>query len=75
MTMTINAVSDKQEFSISAALEKLPRAAFRLMARADVAMPTGKIDTATLDRQLANSRLTLDERLQLKVSLSHAGIL
>jgi hypothetical protein len=73
--MNIVAVAEKQEFNIAAAIEKLSPPAHRLMARADVAMPTGKIDTATLDRQLANSRLTLDERLQLKVSLSHAGIL
>lgn len=74
--MQINAIADnKPTFSIEAALQKLPRPSFRLMAMAGIGMPDAKIPVAALDRQLAASRLTLDQRLELKVSLERSGLL
>lgn len=72
--MTINAVSD-QEFSITAAVAKLPKPAYRLMAAAGIEVPKARIPVAMRDLQLATSKLTAEQRIELKVSLERAGIL
>jgi hypothetical protein len=72
--MNINAVATP-EFDIQAAVAKLPKTAYRLMAAAGVAVPTGKLTVAEVDAKLADSRLTLDQRIELKVSLDRAGLL
>ncbi len=56
MTTTINAVADK-EFSIEAAVEKLPPNIRRLMASANLNLGGKKISTAEIDRQLEASSL------------------
>jgi hypothetical protein len=74
MTMSLHAVSDPQ-FSIEAAVAKLPKPAFRLMIAAGLDVPKAKIQVGALDQQLAASRLTPEQRLELKVSLERVGLL
>jgi hypothetical protein len=75
MITTLNAVADKATFDISAAMASKEMLAVRsLMAAANIA-PTGKIIVAELDAKLANSRLSTQQRLELKVAMTRAGIL
>jgi hypothetical protein len=73
--MNITAIADDKTFSLEAALAKLDKPAFRLMTAVGVGLPQAKIPVAALDRQLAASRLTTQQRLELKVSLSRVGLL
>jgi hypothetical protein len=75
--LAINAIADtaKPSFSIEAAMASKEMLAVRsLMAAANIA-PTGKIIVAELDAKLANSRLSTQQRLELKVAMTRAGIL
>lgn len=74
--MQINAVTDENAFSISAAIDRLPPNIKRLMASAGVDLAGKKISVGALDAQLrAAERITTHERLMLKVSLNHSGLL
>jgi hypothetical protein len=74
MTTSLHAVAD-QQFSIEAAIAKLSKPAYRLMAAAGIDVPAKKLTVAEVDAKLAGSHLTLDQRLELKVSLERAGLL
>jgi hypothetical protein len=71
--MKINAIAEKPQFSIEAAVASLPPNVVRLAAAGDVAL--GKISVAEIDHKLGGSRLTTIEKLQLKIGLNRAGLL
>jgi hypothetical protein len=72
--MKINAIAEKPQFSIEAAVASLPPNITRLAAASDVTI-AGKISVAEIDRKLSSSRLSTIERLQLKIGLNRAGLL
>ncbi len=74
MTMTITADADKS-FSIEAAVARLAKPAFRLLHAAGIETPKAKIEVGALDLQLASSKLNAEQRIELKLSLSRAGLL
>jgi hypothetical protein len=69
----INAVADK-EFSIEAAIAKLPLDVQRLSSSAGIAV-AGTLTVAQVDAKLAASQLSTLQKLQLKVGLNRAGLL
>jgi hypothetical protein len=74
--MQINAVIDKSTFDVSAALASREVVAVRsLMAAAGIEQPKGKILLADLDRKLSASRLSIQQRLTIKVALNRAGLI
>jgi hypothetical protein len=74
MTMSLHAVAD-DKFSIEAAVARLPKTAFRLMIAAGIDVPKSRLPVGALDLQLAGSKLTAEQRLELKVSLERAGLI
>jgi hypothetical protein len=70
----LNAVAEKPQFSIEAAVASLAPNITRLASAADVAI-AGKITVAEIDRKLSSSRLSTIEKLQLKIGLNRAGLL
>jgi hypothetical protein len=74
--MHITANIDTKAFDIKAALARPEgRVISRLMTMADIELPKGKLAVADLDRQLAGSKLTIEQKLELKVALDHVGAL
>jgi hypothetical protein len=74
--MNITANIDAKAFDIKAALARPEgRVIGRLLAMANIEPPKGKLAVADLDRQLAGSKLTIEQKLQLKVALDHVGAL
>jgi hypothetical protein len=53
----------------------LPGKLTRLMAAHDIAVPTGRITVAALDRQLAGKALRTEDRLLIKTAMARAGLL
>jgi hypothetical protein len=72
--MQINAIAERPEFNIAAAVASLPPDTKRLAAAADFAI-AGKISVGALDAKLSASRLRTLEKLQLKIALNRAGLL
>jgi hypothetical protein len=69
-------IDTTKTFDISAALARPEgRVISRLMAMANIEPPKGKLAVADLDRQLAGSKLTTLQKLELKVSLDRIGAL
>jgi hypothetical protein len=74
--MQIHAVVDTKAFDISAAMARPEgRVISRLMALANLEAPKNKVAVADLDRQLAGSKLSTLQRLELKVALDKIGVL
>lgn len=74
--MSYLAVVSEKPFSIEAALASREVIAVRsLMAAAGIEQPTGKISVADLDEKFSKSRLSIEQRLQIKVALFRSGIL
>lgn len=73
--LSIHAVADQDVIAIAAAAAKLHPAIKRLLSSASVVIDGKKLSVADLDRQLASTRLSITERLTLKVGLERAGLL
>ncbi len=75
MTLAIHAVADEAALAIKAAAAKLGPDVKRLMASASVIVDGKKLTVAEVDAKLAGSRLSVTERLTLKIGLTRAGLL
>jgi hypothetical protein len=75
--MQISAVVDnKPTFDISTALGSREVVAVRsLMTAAGIEQPKTKIRLSDLDAKLSASRLTIQQRLEVKVALNRAGLI
>lgn len=73
--MTVTAIRAVTDIEIQAAVQKLPPNVKRLAAAADIAL-TSKLTVAQVDAALAKApRLSVTDRLSLKVGLERAGLL
>lgn len=70
----LNAATDPDVLAIKAAGEKLGRDVKRLMVSASLVIDGKRLTVAEVDRQLAGSRLSVTERLTLKVGLERAEL-
>jgi hypothetical protein len=75
MKMQINAVTDSNAFSISAAMASREVIGIRSLMAAAGLEPKGRMSTSELDAVLRDSRLSVLQRLELKLALSKSGIL
>jgi hypothetical protein len=73
--MQIHAIANQPSFNIAAAMQSPEvRAVKSLMASADL-RPLGKMSIAEIDRKLSASRLSIQQRLRVKIALDRAGMI
>jgi hypothetical protein len=75
MSMTINAVTDKTTFDIQAALAHPEvRGVARILAKAGIAKPTGKIPHSHLESCMCEANIDPVERMRVKIALDRAHL-